>query len=60
LRDAIVGCFQKDKQKKIAQVFQAFRIATNRELEDIQKLCSLLPKKLAKNGLSLFITFHSI
>lgn len=32
LRDAVVGCFQKDKQKKVAQVFQAFRIATNNEL----------------------------
>ena len=29
LRDAVVGSFQKDKQKKITQVFQAFRIATN-------------------------------
>lgn len=29
LRDAVVGCFQKDKQKKVTQVFQAFRIATN-------------------------------
>lgn len=32
LRDVVVGCFQKDKQKKLAQVFQAFRIATNHEL----------------------------
>lgn len=39
LRDAVVGCFQKDKQKKLAQVFQAFRIATNNELEDMEKLC---------------------
>lgn len=29
LRDAVVGCFQDDKTRKIAQVFQAFRIATN-------------------------------
>jgi 16S rRNA C1402 N4-methylase RsmH len=39
LRDAVVGCFQKDKQKKLAQVFQGFRIATNNELEDMEKLC---------------------
>lgn len=32
LRDAVVGCFQTNKTKKIAQVFQAMRIATNREL----------------------------
>jgi 16S rRNA C1402 N4-methylase RsmH len=30
LRDAVVGCFQTNKTKKIAQVFQALRIATNR------------------------------
>lgn len=30
LRDCVVGCFQGNKTKKIAQVFQAMRIATNR------------------------------
>jgi 16S rRNA C1402 N4-methylase RsmH len=39
LRDAVVKCFQEDKTRKIAQVFQAFRIATNNELKDIEKLC---------------------
>ena len=39
LRDKIVGCFQKNKTKKIAQVFQAFRIATNNEFGDLKALC---------------------
>jgi|JI6StandDraft_1071083.scaffolds.fasta_scaffold481778_1 16S rRNA C1402 N4-methylase RsmH len=42
LRDAIVKCFQDDKTRKIAQVFQAFRIATNNEIKDIEKLCHSL------------------
>lgn len=29
LREAVVKCFQEDKTRKVAQVFQAFRIATN-------------------------------
>lgn len=29
LKDAVLQCFQEDKSRKIAQVFQAFRIATN-------------------------------
>lgn len=42
LKDTVVKCFQDDKTRKIAQVFQAFRIATNNEIKDIEKLCSSL------------------
>lgn len=29
LREAVVMCFQDNKTKRIAQVFQALRVATN-------------------------------
>lgn len=35
LKDAVVKCFQDNKTRKIAQVFQSFRIATNNEIKDI-------------------------
>lgn len=60
LRDAVVKCFQDDKTRKIAQVFQAFRIATNNELKDIEKLCLSMEKCLQKDGYFLGVTFHSL
>lgn len=60
LRDNIVGLFQKAKTKKIAQVFQGLRIATNHELYDLKVLCEKLDTIMAKNGLCMFITFHSL
>jgi 16S rRNA (cytosine1402-N4)-methyltransferase len=60
LKDAVIGCFQDNKTRKIAQVFQAFRIATNNEIKDIEKLCESLEQCLGKGGLFMGITFHSL
>lgn len=60
LKEAILQCFQEDKTRKIAQVFQSFRIATNNELKDIEKLCISLERILQRGGLFMGITFHSI
>lgn len=60
IRDSIVGCFQKGKAKKIAQVFQAFRIATNKEIDSLRSLLENMDKNINKNGLMMFITFHSL
>ena len=60
LRDAVVGSFQQDKPRKIAQVFQAFRIATNQELHNISLLCSALEDCLERNGMFIGVTFHSL
>ena len=60
MRDNVVGLFQQNKTKRIAQIFQAFRIATNNELNDLAKLCEKVDGVLNKNGICLFITFHSI
>ena len=60
LRDAVVGCFQQEKTRKIAQVFQAFRICVNSELSHLNLLCNTLHNTLNPNGLALIITFHSL
>ena len=60
LKDAVIKCFQDNKTRKIAQVFQAFRIATNNEIKDIETLCHSLEQCLNKDGLFIGITFHSL
>ena len=42
------------------QVFQALRIAVNRELEVLTTAIPLLANRLADNGRMLVITFHSL
>jgi 16S rRNA (cytosine1402-N4)-methyltransferase len=42
------------------RTFQAVRIAVNRELEEIEKLLSLLPEPLAVGGRVVIISFHSL
>jgi 16S rRNA (cytosine1402-N4)-methyltransferase len=42
------------------QVFQAIRIAVNRELEVIEKLLESLPALLAPSGIAALISFHSL
>lgn len=46
--------------KKFPVVFQAIRIAVNKELDHVQELLNSLPQILAKKGRAAFITFHSI
>lgn len=42
------------------KIFQALRIAVNRELEVLREAIPLLAKRLAPNGRFLIITFHSL
>jgi 16S rRNA (cytosine1402-N4)-methyltransferase len=42
------------------RVFQALRIAVNRELEQLSELLSALPKCLRPNGRAVIISFHSL
>lgn len=60
LRDCVVGCFQQEKTRKVAQVFQALRICVNSELLHLRTLCESLHKCLNRQGLALLITFHSL
>lgn len=41
-------------------VFQAVRMAVNRELEELSALLDIIPGLLAKGGRAAFITFHSL
>ncbi|MCK6549341.1 16S rRNA (cytosine(1402)-N(4))-methyltransferase RsmH [Myxococcota bacterium] len=42
------------------RAFQAIRIATNRELEELEKLLAALPDLIAPGGRVCVITFHSL
>lgn len=42
-----------------SRIYQAFRIAVNNELENLQNLIELANVSLKKNGVFLLITFHS-
>jgi 16S rRNA (cytosine1402-N4)-methyltransferase len=42
------------------QVFQALRIAVNRELDDLADLCESLPEILEDDGVGVVISFHSL
>ncbi len=42
------------------KTFQALRIATNRELDELKTLLDALPQILAVNGRAVFISFHSL
>lgn len=46
--------------KKIAVVFQVFRIEVNNELEQLEVFLETFPKYLKQNGRCLIITYHSI
>jgi 16S rRNA (cytosine1402-N4)-methyltransferase len=42
------------------RTFQAFRIAVNRELEELEALLALAPEIVAQGGVAAFISFHSL
>ncbi len=48
------------KKHPATQVFQALRIAVNRELQVIERLLEQLPGLMAVNGRAAFISFHSL
>ena len=48
------------KKHPATQVFQAIRIAVNRELEVIERLLGDLPSLLAPGGIAALISFHSL
>ena len=55
--------FKKSTNRAIhpaTRVFQALRIAVNRELERLENFMKILPDMLLKGGRALIITFHSL
>ncbi|WP_437193204.1 16S rRNA (cytosine(1402)-N(4))-methyltransferase RsmH [Planctomicrobium sp. SH527] len=51
----------KGKSHPATRIFQAFRIAVNRELEQLETfLNQVLPERLSVGGRALIITFHSL
>ena len=48
------------KKHPATQVFQALRIAVNRELQVIERLLEQLPSLMATDGRAAFISFHSL
>ena len=51
---------RKGRIHPATQVFQALRIAVNRELDDLETLCSQVPDLLADQGVAVFIAFHRL
>ncbi len=50
----------RSKIHPATRTFQALRIATNRELEQVEQLLPLLPKLLKPDGRVAIISFHSL
>ena len=50
----------KKDMKTIARIFQALRIKTNNELENLKKVLTDSSELLLKGGRLLVITFHSV
>ncbi len=46
--------------KKLAVIFQAIRIETNNELEELEKFLQLFPDLLISTGRCMVMTYHSI
>ncbi|HWL08614.1 MAG TPA: 16S rRNA (cytosine(1402)-N(4))-methyltransferase RsmH [Planctomicrobium sp.] len=61
LVERVVGTPAKGKSHPATRIFQALRIAVNRELEQLDTfLKQILPDVLNDGGLALIITFHSL
>jgi 16S rRNA (cytosine1402-N4)-methyltransferase len=55
------GSRRRPETHPATRVFQALRIAANRELEHLQTfLASILPQRLNANGRAVILTFHSL
>ena len=50
----------RQEKKELAQVFQAFRIATNREMEDLTLFLASTLKVLKPGGRLVMLTYHSV
>ncbi len=50
----------KSEKKELAQVFQAFRIEVNGEMEALKRFLDAVPKVLRQGGRLAVITYHSI
>lgn len=50
----------KGEKKEMAQVFQAFRIAVNSEMEALTDLLSAAPRLLRPGGRAVILTYHSV
>jgi 16S rRNA (cytosine1402-N4)-methyltransferase len=42
------------------RTFQAIRMAVNHEVDELSSLLKALPEMLAKNGVAVFLSFHSV
>ena len=61
LVDAIKSCTHPQKRNRtMARVFQAFRIAVNNELEKLSEFLSKYADYLEKGGKIIIISFHSL
>ncbi len=49
-----------DGKDPATRTFQAIRMLTNRELDELATLLHALPRVVAPSGLALFVTFHSL
>lgn len=59
--ETTVGTSGQRKSPSVVRVFQALRIAVNRELEQLQTfLDEILPQRLKSGGRAVIITFHSL
>ncbi|MBN1947598.1 MAG: 16S rRNA (cytosine(1402)-N(4))-methyltransferase RsmH [Bradymonadales bacterium] len=60
LVERLAGARQHRRIHPATLVFQALRIAVNRELEDLQTLCDGLTDLLRVGGVGVFLSFHSL
>ena len=51
---------QKRRGGQMQRYFQALRIATNNEIEELESLLSIVPKILTHGGVFVVISFHSL
>ena len=64
LAELVAGIVRRGPRKKrihpATLVFQALRIAVNRELDELEALCHQVPDLLADDGVAVFIAFHRL